>query len=452
VTITRLAASGARLAFAPVLLLSAPAGVSAHEIPARVTVHAFIRPEPGVLRLVVRAPLEAMRDFNFPLRGQGYLDLGRAGPLLRDAAELWIAGSFELEENGHPLPMGRVTAVQVSLPFDRSFTSYESALGHVTGPGLSPETELVWQQALLDVVLEYPITSDRSRFSIRPGTARLGLSTNTVLRFLPAEPAGAERVFQLHGDPGKVDLDPRWHQAALRFVGLGFRHILDGIDHLLFLLCLVIPVRRLRPLVAVVTSFTVAHSVTLIASTAGLAPSGLWFPPLIETLIALSIVYMAFENIVAKRHPRRWLLAFGFGLIHGFGFSLFLRDSLQFAGAHLATSLLSFNVGVELGQLLVVGLAVPVLALVFRRVPERVGIILLSALVAHSAWHWMTARGAALGEYQIEWPVLDLAFLAGALRVVMLLMIITAAGWAMLRLARRLGAGSQEPAVERPTS
>jgi hypothetical protein len=64
----------------------------------------------------------------------------------------------------------------------------------------------------------------------------------------------------------------------------------------------------------------------------------------------------------------------------------------------------------------------------------------------------MTARGAALGEYQIEWPVLDLAFLAGALRVMMLLMIITAAGWAMLRLARRLGAGSQEPAVERPTS
>jgi hypothetical protein len=214
----------------------------------------------------------------------------------------------------------------------------------------------------------------------------------------------------------------------------------------------VIPVRRLRPLVAVVTSFTVAHSVTLIASTAGLAPSGLWFPPLIETLIALSIVYMAFENIVAKRHPRRWLLAFGFGLIHGFGFSLFLRDSLQFAGAHLATSLLSFNVGVELGQLLVVGLAVPGLALVFRRVPERVGIILLSALIAHSAWHWMTARGATLGEYQIEWPVLDLAFLAGALRVVMLLMIIGAAGWAMLRLARRLETGSQEPAVERPGS
>jgi hypothetical protein len=434
------------VALVPALSLSLPAGAAAHEIPARVTVHAFVRPEAGVLRLIVRAPLEAMRDLTFPLRGQGYLDLERAGPLLREAAELWIAGSLELWENGRPLPEGRVAAVRVSLPFDRSFTSYGSALDHVNGPGLSPETELVWQQALLDVVLEYPIGSDQSRFSIRLGVARLGLTTNTVLRFLPAAPPGAERAFQIHGDPGEIQLDPRWHQAALRFVGLGFRHILDGLDHLLFLLCLVIPVRRLRPLVAIVTSFTVAHSITLIASTAGLAPSGLWFPPLIETLIALSIVYMAFENIVAKRHPRRWLLAFGFGLIHGFGFSLFLRDSLQFAGAHLATSLFSFNIGVELGQLLVVGIAVPVLTLVFRRVPERVGIILISALVAHSAWHWMTARGAVLREYQLEWPVFDLAFLAGALRVLMLLLIIGAAGWAMLVLTRRLGSPSGQEA------
>jgi len=438
------------MALASSLLLPAPLGAAVHDIPARVTVHVFVKPEGRTLRVIVRAPLEAMRDINFPLRGQGYLDLARAEPLLRDAAGLWIAGSIALEENGRALPEGRIGSIRVSLPFDRSFSSYPTALQHVTGPALSPETEVVWQQALLDVVLEYPIESDRSRFSIHLGTARLGLQTNTALRFLPAGTGGAERAFQLHGDPGEVQLDPRWSQAALRFVGLGFRHILDGLDHLLFLLCLVIPVRRLRPLVAIVTSFTVAHSITLIASTAGLAPSGLWFPPLIETLIALSIVYMAFENIVAKRYQRRWLLAFGFGLIHGFGFSLYLRDSLQFAGAHLATSLLSFNAGVELGQLLVVAIAVPALSLLFRRVPERVGIILISALVAHTAWHWMTERGSTLREYQLEWPVVDLAFLAGAMRVLMLMLIIGAAGWAMLRLARRLGPGSGEPLGEPP--
>src|SRR5439155_21215780 len=143
---------------------------------------------------------------------------------------------------------------------------------------------------------------------------------------------------------------------------LGFAHILDGIDHLLFIICLVIPFRKVRPLIVIITSFTVAHSITLIASAAGYAPSALWFPPLIEVLIALSIVYMALENIVGARLERRWLIAFGFGLVHGFGFAFALRQSLQFAGSHLATSLVSFNVGVEIGQLFVLAIALPVLA------------------------------------------------------------------------------------------
>ena len=109
------------------------------------------------------------------------------------------------------------------------------------------------------------------------------------------------RAFEFDGDPGLVRLDPRWHQAAWQFVKLGFFHILDGTDHLLFLFCLVIPFRRFRSLVAVVTAFTVAHSITLIASAYNLAPDALWFPPLIETLIAMSIVYMALENIVGAQ-------------------------------------------------------------------------------------------------------------------------------------------------------
>src|SRR5437764_15219933 len=110
----------------------------------------------------------------------------------------------------------------------------------------------MWTQAMLDVVLDYRIDADSSLFSIRPTLARLGVRTTTVLRFLP--PNGAERAFEYIGDPGLVRLDPRWHQAALRFVSLGVEHILNGIDHLLFVFCLVIPFRRLRPVVAIVTS------------------------------------------------------------------------------------------------------------------------------------------------------------------------------------------------------
>jgi hypothetical protein len=314
----------------------------------------------------------------------------------------------------------------------------------VNGVPLSPATRIVWQQALMDVLLEYAIGSDSTRYAIDPAFAHLGIRTLTVLRFRP--PTSAERVFQFTGNPGLVPLDPRWHQAAWRFVKLGFTHILDGLDHLLFVLCLVIPVRRLRPLVAIVTAFTVAHSITLIASAFGLAPNALWFPPLIETLIALSIVWMAFENIVGAKTSRRWIVAFAFGLVHGFGFSFLLRESMQFAGAHLVTSLLAFNVGVELGQLVVLALLVPALNLLFRFVvAERIGTILLSALVAHSAWHWMTERGATLTQYEYTLPALDAAGMAALLRVLMLIVIVGAAVWALRSgLARLLRSDDNE--------
>ena len=285
---------------------------------------------------------------------------------------------------------------------------------------------------------EYPIESDQSRFSIHPGLARLGLRVVSVLRFLP--PGGAVRAFEFTGDPGLIRLDPRWYQAALQFVKLGFEHILDGTDHLLFLLCLVIPFRRLRALVPIVTSFTVAHSITLIASAYNLAPSVLWFPPLVEALIAASIVYMALENIVGTTNVhRRWMITFAFGLVHGFGFSFALRQTLQFAGSHLLTSLLSFNVGVELGQLLVLVLMIPVLDALFKFVvAERMGTIILSAIVAHTAWHWMTDRWERLAQFRFEWPVFTAAQLATALGWLTVVVFLTGLAWlASLGFRRR---------------
>jgi hypothetical protein len=435
----RIARPRAGAALAAALIVALPAGSAAHEIPASVDVHAFVKPEGPRLRLLVRAPLAAMRDVNFPTRGPGYLDLPRADRFLHDAAMLWIAGSLQLYEGERRLPTPRIAAVRVSLPSDRSFTSYDEAVAHVTGARLPHDTELYWNQGLLDVLFEYPIRSDRSDFSIDPGLARLGVRVVTVLRFLP--PGGAIRPFELSGDPGLVRLDPRWPQAALRFVVTGFRHILDGIDHLLFLCCLVIPVRRLGPLVLVVTSFTVAHSITLIAAAFGLAPGALWFPPLIEALIAMSIVYMAFENIVGVRLQRRWLIAFGFGLVHGFGFSFALRESMQFAGSYLLTALLSFNAGVEIGQLFVLALLVPALTVLFRFVvAERAGTIILSALIAHTGWHWMVERGDRLRQFQFEWPALNAALLASAMRWLMLVLILAGVARLMFGLLRRLAA------------
>ena len=289
-------------------------------------------------------------------------------------------------------------------------------------------------QGLLDVLFEYPIRSDSSEFSIHPRLERLGLRTVTALRFLP--PGGATRAYEFHGDPGLIRLDPSWHQAALRFVELGFLHILDGPDHLLFLFCLVLPFRRLRSLILVVTAFTVAHSITLIASAYNLGPDALWLPPLIETLIAISIIYMALENIVGANMQRRWVITLAFGLVHGFGFAFALRQQLQFAGSHLLTSLLSFNIGIELGQLLVLVLLILVLEALFRFVvAERIGTIILSALVIHTAWHWMTERADQLSKF--PWPALNASTLASTMRSLMVLLIFTGLVWIVFAVVRR---------------
>jgi hypothetical protein len=163
----------------------------------------------------------------------------------------------------------------------------------------------------------------------------------------------------------------------------------------------------------------------------------LWFPPLIETLIAISIIYMALENIVGSNVQRRWMITFAFGLVHGFGFSFVLAETFQFAGSHLITSLLAFNVGVELGQLLVILLLVPTLDLLFRFIPERIGTIVLSALVAHTAWHWMIERADRLRQF--PWPTLDAAFLASAMRWLMLILLLGCAIWVINAALRRTG-------------
>jgi HupE / UreJ protein len=415
-----------------------PALLSAHDIPNDVTVRAFVKPQGQQLHVLVRVPLKAMRDIEFPARGPGYLDFERAEPLLHDAATLWLADALSFYEDGELLGKPETREPRLSLESDKSFASYETAVRRIAGPKLPRETNVVWNQTYLDVQFDYKIRNADAKFSLEPKLARLGLRVVTALGFVL--PNDGVRAFEFTGDPGLVHLDPRWTQAAARFIELGFRHILDGTDHLLFLLCLVIPVRRIRPLIGIVTAFTVAHSITLIASAYDMAPSALWFPPLVETLIAVSIVFMALENIVRAmpeahvstgvlRIPR-WMLAFGFGLVHGFGFSFALRETLQFAGSHMLASLLSFNIGVELGQVLVLLVSVPLLGLLFRYgVAERIGTIIVSAFIAHSGWHWMTDRGSQLGRFRFAWPEINAAFLASTARVMLVLVIAAGCFW-----------------------
>lgn len=440
--------AAAIIATAALLVAGAPRALDGHEVPARVAVVAYVHPDaaaPGgpVLRIALRAPLQSMRDIEIPVSEDGALDLIAVRPLLDEAARIWVAGYLSAWENGEPLGTPRVVATRIALPNDRGFDTYASARSGFDAPVLDNGIRMPWEQALLDVLLEIPIADAGSRFALDPALGHLGVRTTSVLHLVL--PDGDTRPLVYEGDPGRIDLDPGPFGAAARFLREGFRHILGGIDHLLFVLCLVLPVRRVRPLVEIVTAFTVAHSLTLGAAALGFVPTALWFPSLVETLIAVSIVVLTIENVLlpAERSAQRWRMAFAFGLIHGFGFSFALGEQLQFAGGHLVAALLAFNVGVELGQLLVVAGAIPLLMLVRRHAGEaRAHLVTVvgSALIAHTAWHWMSERWRTFRAYEVDlaWPTFDAAFALGAMRTALLLAVALAVALAMQHILRTL--------------
>jgi len=414
-------------------LLATPA--AGHDVPGEMRVHAFLKPEGQRLHVLVRLPLALLLNLSLPKRGPGYIDLAH----VEDGLSRAIAATdqdLEFFEDGRRLPLARGTA-RISPPSDRSFESYEKARALLAGPRLSEATDVFWNQGYFDASLEYEIRSPRSTlaldFHVSPGRGdRLKLD----LRTLSAD--GVVRAYELPTGAGEVVLDPRWHQAAWSFVRSGFAHILDGPDHLLFLLCLVLPFRRIDwSLAGMITSFTVAHSVTLIAAAYGLVPSGAWFPALVETLIAVSILYTALENVVRPSPRGRWVVSGLFGLVHGFGFSFLLKSQLQFAGSHLLVSLLAFNVGIELGQLLALAVAMPVLLLLARSGSgrDRLVTVIVSLVVVHTAWHWLTERAEALKKE--AWPIPDAASPGALARLGLLAVLVGGLVWLAVRHWRR---------------
>jgi len=407
-----------RLACLLALLAAIVTPTAAHDIPNDLRVHAWMRAEGERLQVLVRVPLALLLNLDLPKRGNGYLDLPHVQDQLPRAIEA-TTKDFAVFEDGERLtPLA--SEARISMPSDKSFQTYEQALASIRGSRLPDSTDVFWNQGYFDAAIEYRIRSAGAGFAIdfnvSPG---LRDKLKLDLRYVTAD--GTIRAFEPPTAAGRIMLDPRWYQAGLSFVKSGFDHILGGLDHLLFLICLVAPFRRFSGyLVGVISAFTVAHSVTLIAAAYGLVPTGNWFSPLVEVLIALSILYMAVENVLRPNLRWRWLVAGAFGLVHGFGFSFALANELQFAGSHLLLSLLAFNVGIEVGQLLVLMLALPALMLLLNRRPteERIVVAVISAFVAHSAWHWMMERWAAL--LNVDWPTIGEPFIAGTLVLILL--------------------------------
>jgi hydrogenase/urease accessory protein HupE len=191
-----------------------------------------------------------------------------------------------------------------------------------------------------------------------------------------------------------------WREAAARYLVLGVEHIFTGLDHVLFLLSLVLLGGTLRRVVAVATAFTLAHSLTLTAAALGWAsPPSRW----VESAIALSIAWVAIENLVLARPAApgspeplalrlRWALTFAFGLVHGFGFAGVLGE-LGLPQGHQALAIAAFNAGVEVGQVVILATGWPLLAWAQRRAWYRPAAVRFASVgVLSIALYWFTER------------------------------------------------------------
>lgn len=265
---------------------------------------------------------------------------------------------------------------------------------NINGRLISPELVMisVWQDnedfPYLEVLVHYDVAAELEQLEV---TLRFLTDFYPDHRTLADFSDGGDKlqfVFQHENSwSWQPDIDTGWSNIA-GFVLFGMEHIFTGYDHILFLLGLLLVGRGLKNLVGIVTAFTVAHSVTLALATLGIVQPVGW---VIEAAIALSIVYVGVENLLVREVRHRWRIAFAFGLVHGFGFAGLLRE-MNMDQAGLLVSLLTFNAGVEIGQVLIVAMAWPLLHSL-QGSPYRLRIIqLVSVIIAVFGLIWFVER------------------------------------------------------------
>jgi hypothetical protein len=376
-------------------LLTAPQSTLANgaDLPPEVVLQTFVKPEEGHLHLLVRVPLVLLASFALPKRGPGYLDLANIDDRLQQAA-VSTGKQIELREDG-VLLVPVVLKGRISVPSDRSFLGYQTALAHLEAPPLPADTDLFWNQGFFDARLEYPIRSVRGHFSIAVNIApELGQRLKLRLEFLPVD--GRALSYKLPGNSGWIALDPRWYEAAWLFIKLGFIDAL-GFDRFVFLLCLIAPFSQFRSLLAVVLMLAGLQVLTATAIVEGMVADSPLLEALFDATLAAAIVLLAIGNLAEPSLRRRWFISAVVGTVGGFGLSHSLADALQFAGAHTLVSVVSFNVGTVLAQVASLALALTGLRLLFARVlGPSLGLVVLSLILGHMAWHWMADQGHEL--------------------------------------------------------
>jgi hypothetical protein len=283
-----------------------------------------------------------------------------------------VAEGMGLETNGRPLQSKVMAMRAYPIGQEPGFATLAEAKAALSeGPPFPKDApESYVGDTIVDVLLGYdagaPINEYAVSSQLDPGLPGQDETANLILDQGP----GGTEVFRIRGlmsDP--VAITRSTFSAASTFIWEGVRHILGGLDHVLFVLCIVLGATGIRSLISRITGFTVGHSVTLAAGFFGFVPSGAWFVPTVEIGIALSIIYAAVIAIrVNEGHygseRTMFLVTCAIGMLHGLGFSFVLHEILRVDAPNIWQSLLAFNLGVEIGQLAIVLVTWPTLLLI----------------------------------------------------------------------------------------
>ena len=255
----------------------------------------------------------------------------------------------------------------------------------------------VLASGLLEVHVEHALEPAATSITLRSTFHQITDETHRVIARVERHGNVTPFVFTAGQSQHDVPVAPdRWSwRAAVAPAGsaramllVGIAHILTGYDHLVFLACLLMAGGRVRFLVGIVSAFTVAHSITLVLAAMRVVTLPARF---VEPAIAISIAYVAIENLVADPGRRRWPTAFGFGLIHGFGFAGTL-DMLGLPLGQWLVAVFAFNVGVEIGQLAVVAIALPLVIAIARSSRHAQVVRYASSAVLGLAVFWFVER------------------------------------------------------------
>ncbi len=298
---------------------------------------------------------------------------------------------FRIYKNGTQPDFATLNDARKSFQVDSMFDSFEQPVyvGDTT----------------IDVLLRYNSESAIYNYALssnlNPGLPDQDETANLILDYSPS----GVQVFRARGllyEP--IVVTRSVFDAVTTFIKEGVKHILEGLDHVLFVICLVLGAMHLKPLFWRVTGFTIGHSITLSIGFFGFVPTAPWFVPAVETGIALSIIYVAVIAIMPNFKPSwqkiksEWTVVSVTGLIgllHGLGFSFVLQNILQVTSPNIWQSLVAFNVGVELGQLLIVFAAVLVFYLIslLGDSVTKINKYIVAGLCAAIASYWVIERG-----------------------------------------------------------